>query len=57
MEKETKNTNLPNKTAIYADIISAIIISAMFCGTFLSMCNMWFEERKLEIAYLRSTNP
>jgi len=40
----------------YAEIISALLIAAMTCGTILITTQMWIQERQSEAVYLRA-NP
>ena len=55
--EETEESSVPSSRAIYADVISTIIIAAMLCGTILSTTHMWIEERQTELMYMRGASP
>lgn len=41
----------------YAEMVSTLIMTAMFCGTLLMTTSMWIQERQVEVSYLRGSNP
>jgi len=45
----------PNVRVAYAEIVSALLITAMFCGTFLMTAHMMVSESQVE--YLRGASP
>lgn len=40
----------------YAEIITALLMAAMTCGTIIITTQMWIQERQSEVVYLRA-NP
>lgn len=55
-DKEPAPHKSPNGVA-YAEILSTLMITAMFCGTLLLTTNMWVQERQAEMGFLRGSNP
>ena len=34
---------------VYADLIAAVVMVAMLCGTIIATTHMWIEERQTEL--------
>ena len=51
LEEQTTRSN----GVAYAEIISALLIAAMTCGTILITTQMWIQERQSEAVYLRAS--
>lgn len=52
--KEPKRVQ-PDVRVVYAEIVSTLLITAMFCGTFLMTAHMMVSESQVE--YLRGASP
>ena len=55
-ETKTEEPKTSNGVA-YAEIIGALMMTAMLCGTILMTTGMWIQERQDEIGYLRGSSP
>ena len=54
--KEETNEHKPSNV-VYAEILGAIMMTSIICGTLLMTTSMWIQERHSEIGYLRGSNP
>jgi hypothetical protein len=41
----------------YSEIVGALFITMMLCGTLLMITQMWVGKREMEINYLRDITP
>lgn len=58
LKDETKAEEPKTSNGVaYVEIISALMITAMLCGTVLMTTSMWIQERQSEIGYLRGSSP
>lgn len=58
LKDETKAEEPKTSNGVaYVEIISALMITAMLCGTVLMTTSMWIHERQYEIGYLRGSSP
>ena len=55
LKEETKEPK--PSSVVYAEILGAIMMTSIMCGTILMTTSMWIQERQSEIGYLRGSNP
>ena len=58
--KELKDEDEKPKTSngvAYAEILSTLVVVGMFCGTLIVTTNMWIQEQRAEMTFLRGVNP
>lgn len=54
--KEPKRVQ-PDVRVVYAEYMTTLLITAMFCGTLLITTSMWVSEREMEMTFLRGASP
>lgn len=47
----------PDVRVVYAEIVSTLLITAMFCGTLLVMMSMMTSCDESQVEYLRGASP
>jgi len=52
-----KEAIVPSNRAVYAELITTVIVVAMVCATMLTTTSMWVSESATEINYLRGSTP
>lgn len=56
--KEEPNEREKNSDCVaYSEIVGALIMTAMLCGTLLMTTRMWVGEHETELAYMRGSTP
>lgn len=56
--KELKESEEPKTSncVVYTEILSTIVVVGMFCGTIILTTNMWIQEQRAEMTFLRGFN-